>query len=536
MSKCHYYKDIYNLPPEKEEANLEYKRYITATEEQDKERFDRLLSQLNWRIHEGKRIYGINEAYYYIGINDDGTISDINETMVDTSIKNLRMISQKINYSLDVIEFQKSKSSSVAICKIYNNNDEIINSDLLIGKKIIFIGPENHGKSSLLGSLVYNIKDNEQGLSRQYVATHEHEFLSGNTSSIHYEKVKIHNNKIVNMNENHDMFDDTPELNDHEYIYLIDLPGNEQYFKTSIYGLTSYYPDKIFMIFNMMFIENLQQNNNELSFIVDWINICINIGISFKILLTHSDKYNEFSMITLQRKFMNYINNLIYDETYYLINDDILLTSSITYHNFDKIIHEMLIVSKPKYNMNLLCDNKLFLANEIIDIPHIGIVIHGINKGNEIINIKDNVTIQYSSSNRYEKAMIKSIHINQKEYNKLMPNVMGTLLINRENIKLSKKIFLCSNISEINQIQKVTIKLLANIHKNIATQNTIYGLLFFNNYVEPVTVIKKYNDDNTYVVNFDKPIFYTSKDIFLKSFGIIKDQNQNLLCCEFISF
>ena len=56
------------LPPEIEEGNIEYKCYFKDIR---KQRFIELSTQMNWRLNEGN-----GTAYYYIGVNDNGTIYD----------------------------------------------------------------------------------------------------------------------------------------------------------------------------------------------------------------------------------------------------------------------------------------------------------------------------------------------------------------------------------------------------------------------------------------------------------------------------
>ena len=60
------------LKPEKEEGNIEYKRLISN----NIRRLEALASQMKWRLTEGN-----GECYYYIGIEDNGTISKLNRIL-----------------------------------------------------------------------------------------------------------------------------------------------------------------------------------------------------------------------------------------------------------------------------------------------------------------------------------------------------------------------------------------------------------------------------------------------------------------------
>ena len=59
------------LKPEVEWGNIEYKRFF---KDMNKRKLFSLTAQMNWRLEEGDGI-----CYYYIGVNDDGSIHNISE-------------------------------------------------------------------------------------------------------------------------------------------------------------------------------------------------------------------------------------------------------------------------------------------------------------------------------------------------------------------------------------------------------------------------------------------------------------------------
>jgi len=104
------------LNPEKEEGNIEYKRLITNCNN----RFESLASQMNWRLIEG---HGV--CYYYIGIEDNGSISKMNRLSLYKSLTNLKKISNIINSNITNIELITQGMFEylfVEIKKKFNNN------------------------------------------------------------------------------------------------------------------------------------------------------------------------------------------------------------------------------------------------------------------------------------------------------------------------------------------------------------------------------------------------------------------------------
>ena len=157
------------FPKEVEYGNKEYKLKVTT---QDKNRLDQLATQMKWRLNEGN-----GKAIYYVGIDDDGNIKGISLDDYKKTINNINKIIKIIDANIDdiienIFESQIYYIINLSIKK--NTNIRCYNT--------ILIGPENSGKSTLIGNLLKNIKDDGKGKSRQYVFNHKHEIFSGTTS------------------------------------------------------------------------------------------------------------------------------------------------------------------------------------------------------------------------------------------------------------------------------------------------------------------------------------------------------------------
>lgn len=71
-----------DLPAENDVGSTEYKRKISSLAPR---RFRKLVTQLRFRLREG---YG--KATYYIGVDDDGKISDVDPSTLRTSMRTFR--------------------------------------------------------------------------------------------------------------------------------------------------------------------------------------------------------------------------------------------------------------------------------------------------------------------------------------------------------------------------------------------------------------------------------------------------------------
>lgn len=87
---------------------------------------------------------------------------------------------------------------------------------------IAIAGPVDSGKSSFVGVCTTGILDDGRGSARKGVAKHAHEIASGQTSDISTRMLK---------------------LDDGKHITFIDLCGHEKYLKTTVRGVSGYFPD-----------------------------------------------------------------------------------------------------------------------------------------------------------------------------------------------------------------------------------------------------------------------------------------------------
>lgn len=106
----------YKLPQECDEGNIEYKREILNL---DKIK-NKYKTQMIFRLNEGKGV-----AYYYLGVNDNGTFYNWDKTTKKLSLQNLIEIVSEINAEIRyILEF--NSGYKIKIYSKIHNNDFII--------------------------------------------------------------------------------------------------------------------------------------------------------------------------------------------------------------------------------------------------------------------------------------------------------------------------------------------------------------------------------------------------------------------------
>ena len=106
----HIDKHLPPQPPEKEEGNKEYKRYLKCKTNYQKEFIEKRASQMLYRLIEGE-----GSAIYMLGVDDDGKIYSLDKKIIDETIKNLKLIAEKIEASINVVRIYKNNVLTVRI-------------------------------------------------------------------------------------------------------------------------------------------------------------------------------------------------------------------------------------------------------------------------------------------------------------------------------------------------------------------------------------------------------------------------------------
>lgn len=242
-------KNLGELPTEIEEGNIEYKLKIKNFDEKnefDRIRITKLASQMKWRLSEGKQLFSKNIATYIIGITNSGKVGDQTEEQIDISIKNLVIVASKckstivsINKEFFVSEANAPTSNNYCVAEIIiqTYDDKFVNE-----MRICLFGLSNSGKTTLISHMCSQHYDNGNGSGRNTIMRHTHEQIAGTTSSICHELIGYNSSDIINYKTSQSGSWEKIVNTSDFIVSLIDLPGQQKYMKTTLYGLLSRKP------------------------------------------------------------------------------------------------------------------------------------------------------------------------------------------------------------------------------------------------------------------------------------------------------
>ena len=343
-------------------------------------------------------------------------------------------------------------------------------SEYITDLGIAIAGSVDSGKSTFVGVLTTGILDNGNGSARMDVAVHPHEKKSGKTSEISSKHIFIEK--------------------DNRAITLIDLCGHEKYFKTTAYGISGHFPDYAFVIIgaNRSILTMTKQHFTLLmSMNIPLVIVITRPDITPKenyiYAIKSIDKYCK-DVIKIPAEFINNYFNDEHNNAEYKINKLDILKSTFNPENFgmkqpyipvitvsNKTGHyidfmkEFISTLKPRniwnnfdrtllnlnsdikqictnrviksfmnhmderfFNKNISDNISMFYIDMVYSPPGIGIVITGINRGNDL-NVGDTVYIG-PINKEFKEVRIKSMHnFVQQKINTLKNHYRGTIAI-----------------------------------------------------------------------------------------------------------
>jgi GTPase len=260
------------IPPEKDEGNEEYKLKLFDV---SPERLENLATQMRYRIEEGK-----GDSLYTLGVTDDGGVIGLTQDEYEKSLIVLKEVCNKNNYSISLLtEHHVEKDKKMYEFLIRENNPT-----QYIDLRVAITGGVDAGKTSLLGMLLTGVLDNSRGSSRLNVFNFPHEVKTGRTSSIAQHILGFDSlGNIVNYTDFLGRKKTWPEIvkNSSKIVTFFDLCGHEKYLKTTILGLTSHFPDLVFIIVGSNM--GLSKMTKEHMF------LCLSLHIPFVIIISKID-------------------------------------------------------------------------------------------------------------------------------------------------------------------------------------------------------------------------------------------------------
>jgi GTPase len=163
-----------------------------------------------WATIKPKFVKKVQRTYYRMTI-----VGNLNEVPTAVPRKQANPRVSKIGYMVSAIKVEKLGEDNYYGFSVEGNNNRFLLGDFTV----------THN-SSMLGMLKTGKLDDGNGLIRQSIFNYPHERKTGRTSSVAQRSLTIENKKVI----------------------FFDLAGHEKYFRTTLFGISSSYPDVMLVL------------------------------------------------------------------------------------------------------------------------------------------------------------------------------------------------------------------------------------------------------------------------------------------------
>ena len=219
---------------EEEGGNVEFKTRLTREVHLGDGRMESLVAQLRHRV-----LSGDGEALYVVGVTDDGGIAGIPPAEFSETMDVLSLLAEEADAHIADVdtwsggdEEDEGLVGLVEVCEggMLETDDEHI----VVGTA----GHVDHGKSTLVGSLVTGQADDGEGGTRSFLDVQPHEMERGLSADLSYGVYGFDDDGAVRMDNPHRKSDRARIVEEADrLVSFVDTVGHEPWLRTTIRGL-----------------------------------------------------------------------------------------------------------------------------------------------------------------------------------------------------------------------------------------------------------------------------------------------------------
>lgn len=220
---------------EQENGSIEFKEKLRRkTHLDDRTKRSSLTAQLRYRL-----ISGDGTATYVIGVDDDGDITGILPDTFSESMDVLALVAEEADsHVVGVDTWTVSKKDEERLVGLVTLERK---SELAVDNEHIVVGTAghvDHGKSTLVGSIVTGASDDGNGSIREYLDVKPHEAERGLSADLSYAVYGFENGDPLRM-DNPDRKGDRSAIVESadRLVSFVDTVGHEPWLRTTIRGL-----------------------------------------------------------------------------------------------------------------------------------------------------------------------------------------------------------------------------------------------------------------------------------------------------------
>jgi len=220
---------------EHEGGSVEFKERLTKNLHLADGRFESLAAQLRHRV-----LSGDGEATYVVGVTDDGGVAGIPPETFSESMDVLSLLAEEAEVHIADVQTWSAGGDAdeedrlVGVATIREGTAIEDDKHIVVGTA----GHVDHGKSTLVGSLVTGQADDGEGGTRGYLDIQPHEIERGLSADLSYGVYGFDDEGAVRMDNPHRKGDRARVVEEADrLVSFVDTVGHEPWLRTTIRGL-----------------------------------------------------------------------------------------------------------------------------------------------------------------------------------------------------------------------------------------------------------------------------------------------------------
>jgi len=219
--------ELVELVEDGERENIEFKERLDTETHLEQGRLESLASQMRHRILTGDGV-----GVYVVGVTDDGGLKGIDDESYDETLDVLSVVAAEADAVVREVETYDIEGGNVGVVTVAETSSDA--EHIVVGTA----GHVDHGKSTLVGTLVTGRADDGDGGTRAYLDVQPHEVERGLSADLSYGVYGFNDGKPVRMNnplskrEKSDVVRNADKL-----VSFVDTVGHEPWLRTTIRGI-----------------------------------------------------------------------------------------------------------------------------------------------------------------------------------------------------------------------------------------------------------------------------------------------------------
>ncbi len=220
---------------EEEGGAVEFKRRLSRDVHLGDGRMESLAAQLRYRVLSGDGV-----ATYVVGVTDEGRIAGIPPAAFTESMDVLSLLAEEAGAHIDEVETWAVETAGeergvVGLATIREGSMlETDDEHIVVGTA----GHVDHGKSTLVGTLVTGRADDGEGGTRSFLDVQPHEMERGLSADLSYGVYGFDDDGPVRMDNPHRKSDRARVVETADrLVSFVDTVGHEPWLRTTIRGL-----------------------------------------------------------------------------------------------------------------------------------------------------------------------------------------------------------------------------------------------------------------------------------------------------------